>query len=65
MGTAVVFIVVIGLVAIIAMALLQYRTELGKMPPLAKRLAVAGLVALARIHRRTPMDGVRTAEGGG
>ena len=24
-----------------------------------------GLFALARIHRRTPMDGVRTAEGGG
>ena len=23
------------------------------------------LVALARIHRRTPMDGVRTSEGGG
>ena len=24
-----------------------------------------GAYALARIHRRTPMDGVRTAEGGG
>ena len=29
-------------------------------------LVLGGLfLALARIHRRTPMDGVRTAEGGG
>ncbi len=29
-------------------------------------LAVVSVtVVLARIHRRTPMDGVRTAEGGG
>ena len=26
---------------------------------------VLGLSSLARIHRRTPMDGVRAAEGGG
>ena len=27
--------------------------------------ALVATIALARIHRRTPMDGVRAAEGGG
>ena len=47
MGTVVVFIVVIGLGAIIVLGIAQYKTQLGQMlSPWTKRLAAAGLATV-------------------
>ena len=56
--------------------MLRTLEDLSKGKPLVLHFGDDGLIfeavdllteygALARIHRRTPMDGVRTAEGGG
>ena len=47
-------------------SLVSAEEEVGFDPePSVPLSAIGGLLSLARIHRRTPMDGVRTAEGGG